>query len=225
MEWIFGTTTRFDKWGEWMTAWRVSMVVAILLVLAVAGWWWWGREYTAPVLKKILPGQPGTTIAGSTLIWWERGEKAGEIRAHKVWRSKDGNVAVLEDIKDTKLYYDDEEIIVDAPIARLDQARQIITVSGGVKARMKKGIFETESLRMDRLKNNLVSDGKIIFRYEGATITADLLQGDLNKKTVRLIGNVVVQEGSQILRGEELEYNLEDETYIVLGGTEVEFEL
>ncbi|HOQ23728.1 MAG TPA: LPS export ABC transporter periplasmic protein LptC [Bacillota bacterium] len=208
-----------------MRTWRLPVALAVLLLLIGVAGWWWGRERAAPVLKRILPGQPGTTMFHTTLIWWEKGKRAGEIRARKVWRSKDGNIAVLEDISNSKLFYDDNEIILDAPLAKLDQGKQIVIVSGGIKARFKEGIFETESLRMDRLRQTLVSDGKVSFRYKETTVTADLLRGDLEKEVFWLVGNVVVQEGSQVLRGEELEYSLKDETYSLLGRTEVELEL
>lgn len=198
------------------------LIIAVLTL--IVGWWWLGRIKPAPI-QKIPPNQPGMTLLNTSLVGLDKGNKVWEVKAARIWRSKDGLITVFEEIEDGTIYNQEKLVHFRAPLARLDQIHQIMTVEGGIQGTLKNGSFSTASLRVDLLKKEMTSDGIVQFNYEDLHVTADSLQADLEKEIVYLIGNVHMKDGKQSLDGTELDYHLKEKTYELLGETELEMEL
>lgn len=204
---------------------RLWWALGILsLIAGIIVWWWVGRTQNVPI-ERIPPNQPGMTLEGTSLVGLDKGKKAWEVKAGRIWRSKDGLITVFEEIEDGTVYNQEELVHFRAPLARLDQVHQIMTVQGGIQGKLKDGSFSTATVRIDLLRKEMTSDGKVRFRYEDMSVTADGLRADLEKEIVYLIGNVHLQDGEQSLNGKEISYDLNEKTYELIGETEVEMEL
>jgi LPS export ABC transporter protein LptC len=195
-----------------------------ILITAMIGWWWYGRVHPAPI-EKIPPNPPGMTLVGTTLAGWEEGKKLWEVRAQKIWRSKDGMTTVFEKISGGQVYTDEEIVHFEAPLARLDQIHQLMTVQGGIQGKLKDGAFSTASVQIDLLQKKMTSGDKFSFHDGNFHVTADKIESDLAKEMLTLSGNVHLKDGQQAFSGTNLVYDLQAKTYELNGDTKAEMDL
>lgn len=204
---------------------RIGWICAILLLLGIGlGLWWVHRR--GPDLSGAIPkGQPGMMMMGTSLVGRENGERAWEVRAKTIWLSKDNRIAVIRDIEEAIIEVEGERVVFKAAWARLDRNMMKMTVRGGITGRIDDGEFQTEGIFVDLLKQRLTSTGQVLFQSNNTHISARRLEADLKADIVTLKEDVLLREGSKVLRGQKLIYCLKEKTYEVIGETEVEFEL
>jgi LPS export ABC transporter protein LptC len=165
------------------------------------------------------------TLLGTSLAGWDEGKKIWEVKAERIWRSKDGLTTIFEKINGGKVYTDEEIVYFEAPRARLDQIHQMMTVQGGIRGKLKDGDFRTASVQIDLIQKKMTSEGRFSFRYEDLHITAEKIEADLNREILDLVGNVHLRDGRQTYDGNALEYDLNAKTYQINGDTKAEMDL
>ncbi|MEM9771776.1 MAG: DUF3769 domain-containing protein, partial [Cyanobacteria bacterium P01_D01_bin.73] len=70
----------------------------------------------------------------------------------------------------------------------------------------------------DEVRNVVIAIGNAVVRFQGAVISGDRIQINLNNRIALAEGEVAFKRGQQLLRGERLEYNLVQGDGILLNG-------
>jgi len=191
-----------------------------LICFILLGFWggWWDEIFRLDSTKvSTEPGiVPGIVMNNIKVSGWNGLKKTWQIQARKVWQGTDNVQVHFEKVTQGVVYsIRNERLDFTSGWVRLEKFRNELYFGGGVRAKINKGNFISESAVMNYKTQEIAFNQKVSFKGSNYLMKANKMHLNLELEEMKLEGNVFLEQTDSEVRADSLKYYLKEEQYFL----------